>query len=164
MFAGILIIWDNDSTWAVRQCYHSLIRLPALLLSSSHYYDIISCLSTILLSGSLNVRYSSVAEITHTHTHKKQCRCTVFQKDNYIISAWRASRKVIIRQVFLPIKVSSLVCVFFLLCDTELSAVPCDMWQDYSVIVKFIIISTCSKCSLRLCLLEAVRFLKTWVE
>lgn len=122
-------VWCDSNNLRLRYNLSSLavlsfIHRPALLLSSSHYYDIISCLSSILLSGLLSVRYRGVLEMTHT---KKQYRSTMFQKDNYIISAWRASRKVIIRQVFLPIKVSSRLAffIYFFLCDVELAELPC---------------------------------------
>lgn len=112
LFGAFPAIWDKGIAWAV-WTVPSFIHQPALLLSSSHYYDIISCLSSILLSGLLSVRYRGVSAMTHIHAQKKkQYRSAMFQKDNYIISAWRASRKVIIRQVFLPIKVSSLVLFF----------------------------------------------------
>lgn len=47
----------------------SFVHRLALLLSSSHYYDIISCLSNVLLSGLLSVRYRGVSQ---KMTHKKK--------------------------------------------------------------------------------------------
>lgn len=40
----------------------SFIHQPALQLSSDHYYNIISCLSSISLSDLLSVRYSGISE------------------------------------------------------------------------------------------------------
>lgn len=115
----------------------SLIQWPALPLSSSHYCNIISCLSSILLSGSLSVRYTSISDMTHIHAHTlrhtKPCLFTEFQNDNYIISTWRASRKVIIRQLFLPIYISGFV---FSACATEPAALPCTTKYNHTVLVE----------------------------
>lgn len=93
----------------------SFIHRPALLLSSDRYYNIISCLSSILLSGLLSVRYRGVSEKTHKHEKKLFHNVS---KDNYIIPVWKAKTEVIIRQVFLPIKV--LNPFFLFLSDIEL--------------------------------------------
>lgn len=70
----------------------SFIHRPVFLLSPKHYYDIISSLSSILLSGLLSVRCRDVSEKTHWRAERGGKKSPVFihsvSKDNYIIPAW----------------------------------------------------------------------------